>query len=134
VPRVPTGARDRLGLPERFVTGVNEETDSRFWFLLGVQLNDDGVRHRSAALVGAAALRGGVTSKARTLRPRRTGVMVNRRSTPDQREVFIWQGLDVVAATYNEVLPALVHIAEHADKPDLRRVTGTGCPLPETLA
>lgn len=134
MPRVPNGTRDRLGLPERFVTGVNEETDARFWFLLGVQLNDDGVRHRSAALVGAADLRGGVTSKPRTLRPRRMGVMVNRRSTPDQREVFIWQGLDVVAATYDDVLPALIHIAEHAEQPDLRRVTGTACALPENLA
>lgn len=117
----------RLGLPERFVKGVSDTTDARFWFLLGVQLNDDAIRQRTAALVGAADLHEALSSHARTNRLRRAGVVVNRRSTASQRDVFLWQGLDVVEASYEDVVGALNHAAKHAAQPDLRRVKGEPC-------
>jgi hypothetical protein len=124
---------DRLGLPEQFVAG-KEETDARFWFVIGVQLGDDAIRHRTAAIVGAADLRNGVGSKHQARRPRRAGVVINRRSTPYQREVFLWQGLDVVETNYAEVTSALRHVAQHATKPAARRLKGEKCRLAETLA
>lgn len=126
--------KDRLGLPRTFITGSDAQTDARFWFLLGVQLNDDAVRHRTAAVIAAADLRGQVGDAERTASPRRTGVVINRRSTPNQRDVFLWQGLDVVRSTYEEAIPALAHAAHHAARPDVRRLFDDDCRLTETLA
>jgi hypothetical protein len=120
--------RDRLGLPERFVRGTEDGNVTRFWCLLGVQLGDDAVRQRVAAVVGAADLRGGDSDVTRS-RPRRAGVVVNRRSTPDQRDIFLWQGLDVVAADYEDVVPALRHAAKHAADLETRRRVSDPCPI-----
>ena len=115
---------ERLGLPVRLFKG-GHDTDARFWFVLGVQLSDEAVRQRTAAVVSTADLRSHVTKEPRdTLR---AGVVVNRRTTPNERDVFLWQGLDVVAATYEQVLPALRHMAQHTGNPNLRRLMGEGC-------
>lgn len=115
-----------LGLPVRLVKGGNS-SDARFWFLLGVQLSDEAVRHRTAAIVGAADLRRGAGKPPRT--SLRAGVVVNRRSTPNERDVFLWQRMDVVQATYEDVLPDLEHAAAHVTSPRSRRVQGAPCPL-----
>ncbi|KQZ88508.1 hypothetical protein ASD62_03420 [Phycicoccus sp. Root563] len=117
----PAKGEERLGLPARLFKG-GMATDARFWFALGVQLSDEAVRHRTAAVVGTADLRSHVNDAQRTTE--RAGVVVNRRTTPNEREVFLWQGLDVVAATYERVVPALRHMAAHTANPDLRRLPG----------
>ena len=116
----------RLGLPKRLIKGGGPN-DARFWFVLGVQLSDEAVRHRTAAIVGAADLRSDVTDT--PLRAVRSGVVINRRSTANERDVFLWQGMDVVQATYDEVIPALTHAAAHAANPIGRRIKGYPCPL-----
>jgi hypothetical protein len=116
-------AKDRLALPRSFVSGMSKTTDARFWFLLGVQLNDDAVRHRMAATIGAADLRSMIGEREeQKRRPLRAGVVVNRRSTPNQRDVFLWQGLDVVRGTYQDAIPALAHAVQHAANPGARRI------------
>ena len=123
--KTATSVKDRLGLPASYLSGMDEDTDARFWLLLGTQLNDDAVRQRIAATIAASNLRGMIGGAVgRTKLPQRTGVVVNMRTTPRQRDVFLWQGLDVVRGTYADVVPALEHAADHARKPQARRRAG----------
>ncbi|WP_156354340.1 hypothetical protein [Gordonia sp. HS-NH1] len=117
---------ERLGLPERLFKGGTDD-DARFWFVLGVQLSDEAVRQRTAAVVGTADLRSHVSRGPRSTL--RAGVVVNRRTTPNERDVFLWQGLDVVAATYDRVVPAIRHMAAHTSTPKLRRLKGGVCEM-----
>jgi hypothetical protein len=119
----------RLGLPERFVRGMPTKGDARFWFLLGVQLHDDAVRQRAAALIAAADLREGLSPTSSEALHRRAGVVINRRSVASEREVFMWQGLDVVETSYQTATGALAHAALHVLHPEQRRVNGQPCKI-----
>ncbi len=116
----------RLGLQNRLFKGGND-TDARFWLVLGVQLSDESVRHRTAAVVSTADLRSTVNGPKR--KTERAGLVVNRRTSPNERDVFLWQGLDVVAANYEEVVPALRHMAKHTADPTKRRFVGEPCAI-----
>jgi hypothetical protein len=101
--------------------------DRRFWLLLGVQIPDDAVRHRVAALVAAESIRGLVPNADYEMP--RAGVVVNRRSEPAQRDILQWQGLDVVEDDHTAAVDALRHYIGHL-KDNLNRPIGnTGCKL-----
>ncbi|GFG67924.1 hypothetical protein MKUB_54140 [Mycobacterium kubicae] len=101
--------------------------DRRFWMLLGVQIRDDAVRHRVAALVAAESIRGDIPEA--EFETPWTGVVVNRRSEPAQRDIFQWQGLDVVSADHSEVVKALRHYTLHLLDPLSRPVDDENCRL-----
>lgn len=123
-----TDSAHRLGLPERFVRGMTKG-DARFWFLLGVQLHDDAVRQRAAALIAASDLREGLSLTSPETSHRRAGVVINRRSIASEREVFMWQGLDVVETSYQTATSALGHAALHVLHPENRRIKGQSCEI-----
>lgn len=99
-----------------------DNLDQRFWMLLGVQIGDSAIRQRLASLLNGT----GVTAPEAF----RTGVAVVRRSNPQDRDIFHWLGLDVVAADASEVAPALSHYTAHlAAFPYQRRMLDDVCPL-----
>jgi len=66
----------------------------RYWMFLGTQLNDSGVRMRllsNQIAFAAQNVKDGVSENV-------AGMAINRRSRPNDREVFHWFGLDVVKA------------------------------------
>lgn len=83
------------GLPED-LTRTDMRTESaympRYWMLLGAQLSDPGIKLRllSSQITAAQA-----NTKA-GIRSMITGVAINQRSRPADRDVFHWYGFDVV--------------------------------------
>jgi hypothetical protein len=94
-----------------------------------VQLHDDAVRQRAAALIAAADLREGLSPTSSEALHRRAGVVINCRSVASEREVFMWQGLDVVETSYQTATGALAHAALHVLHPEQRRVNGQPCKI-----
>lgn len=132
--------RETIRLPRELVAHEEGKAqvngDRRFWMLLGVQITDDAVRHRVAAVVAAHSIRGEKASpKSDDDRPHTaldlpwTGVVVNHRSQPAQRDIFQWQGLDVVGGRHNDVQKALRHYTRHLLKPETRPVLDEKCEL-----
>ncbi|WP_431818134.1 hypothetical protein [Gordonia jacobaea] len=119
-----------LGLPDSLLKAMRN-TDARFWLLVGVQLADEGVRHRAASIVGASALRDGISREHRSEALKRNGLVVNTRSLPREREIFHWLGLDAVRARYQEIVDSLNHYALHLAAPESRRDPKSVCLLAE---
>lgn len=123
--------RETIRLPRELIGNElgNESinADRRFWMLLGVQITDDAVRHRIAAVVAAQSIRSDYADA--ELETPLTGVVVNQRSEPSQRDIFQWQGLDVIEGYHTDVLSAVRHYTMHLKKPESRPVQDEECSI-----
>lgn len=131
--------RETIRLPRELVAHEEGKAqvngDRRFWMLLGVQITDDAIRHRVAAVVASHSIRGEKPPKIGEGKPHNalelpwTGVVVNSRSEPAQRDIFQWQGLDVVGGLHNDVQKSLRHYTRHLLAPETRPVRNEICML-----
>lgn len=101
------------GLPDELVHG--SDWVPRFWALLGVQIRDHAIRHRVAATISANALR---STDADGASVRRAGVAVIRHSSPGDREVLHWRGIDVVQSDFSELTAEINDYAARLAHPD----------------
>lgn len=97
----------RYGLPPQLTAG--SEGADRFWLVLGVQVNDSGVRFRLAAQLASLSWIGQSRGSLRS----RTGVMVNRRLDSSAPELLHWAGFDVVEDRCEEWSSDIEHLVEH---------------------
>jgi hypothetical protein len=86
--------QQRLSLPHRVASVVGAARWRRFWFLLGVQMQDSAVRNRIMSLTSAVPM---TSDDEAVLNSGRLGVAVNSRLASAERELLQWAGLDVVA-------------------------------------
>lgn len=100
--------------PLRWVTEAGP-SHSRFWMLAGIQFSDSGVRSRLATQAVSSALseaQGGQGSK-NPNRPSRRGMLVNRRSNAQTRDLLQWAGFDVVGGDCRAFRKDLQHYLKH---------------------
>lgn len=129
VPSSESRSIRHYGLPEE-ITGVknNKRTYARFWMVMGVQMGDSGVRYCVTSQIASPhallAVGGG------SGRPRRAGVVVNRRLDVSEQNLLYWHGFDVVRVPCPEFGDDLAHYVRHLRDPDKRTSQGRPCPLP----
>jgi len=119
------------GLPAEFAAG--ERKWSRFWMLLGVQIHDSAVRHRTTTLisslpipleVGRHAPPTGATEETdatqtapagsdKTPEVVQNGVAVNKHLTALEKDLLFWNGFDIVTDDASEFTTDLKHYAAH---------------------
>jgi hypothetical protein len=106
------GQVERFGLP----SGLSASTSStRFWLVLGVQVNDSSVRLRLAAQLAAVDWLG----KNGRDEPNRVGVLVSRRTEVLAHELLYWSGFDVVHDSCENWKAEIDHLVRHLE--DSRR-------------
>jgi hypothetical protein len=122
----------RLGLP-RWITGtpggVNAQF-ARFWLVLGSQLNDSSIRQRLVVQLTSPAL----NAPTPDVRPRRMGLIVNRRLGPLDCRLMQWQGFDIVEDRCEMLSDHLDHYAAHLDNVGVRCDPEKRCNLQGTTA
>lgn len=106
--------RARLGLP-RWIQGTPGGVNAmfaRFWLVVGAQLGDSSIRQRILAQLAATA----ISSPAPRARPKRAGVVVNRRIGVLDGRLMEWQGFDIVKGEGTDLIPHLEHYLVHLDR------------------
>ena len=98
------------GLPPDYASGSDEWT--RFWMMLGVQVEDPALRQRISLVVSSLPnkhYQAGVS--------RGRGLAVNLFATELEGDLLRWHGFSVVRADVSEFTEDLCHYAEHMEKP-----------------
>jgi hypothetical protein len=112
------------GLHADFAASIIES--SRFWMLLGVQIQDNAVRHRITTLISSLP----ALEPAGQLAPEnesgsamdgvstvmQNGLAVNRNLSPLERDLLFWNGFDVVEGDINAFADDLAHYTVHLEK------------------
>lgn len=102
------------GLPP-WITHNQGTSAPRFWMLMGTQLADTGIRLRLMAQLMAARLPSfgkrrhddGAANTPALAPQKRLGLLLNARSGTNDRELFLWNDLDVVDGTHVDCTEAL---------------------------
>lgn len=93
----------------------------RYWFMVGTQVADSSVRLRLLTREIAAIRDPGVREqrlrKLREFAPgvevtERLGVVINETVPTSERQVFLWQGFDVIRGTSGELTPQIRRLSE----------------------
>ena len=122
------GGVEHYGLPSEITDVSNMKTYSRFWMVMGVQMNDIGVRYRVTSQIASpvTALKQGNSYR----RPRRAGVVINRRLDISEQDLLYWYNFDVVRVRCQEnSADDLDHYVKHLENPQLRTKMGNECPI-----
>ena len=89
------------------LTGAGRSALSRFWLVIGVQMDDPSIRYRVAAKFGANP------KNEKALRQDKIGLMVSRTLNASARDLLQWYGFDLVQDTCDEFIPDLGRYADH---------------------
>jgi hypothetical protein len=112
------------GLHADFAASIVES--SRFWMLLGVQIQDNAVRHRITTLISSLpALEpagqmapendsGSAVDGVSTVM--QNGLAVNRNLSPLEKDLLFWNGFDIVEGDINDFADDLAHYTVHLEK------------------
>ena len=126
---IPTKVSDgvgRYGLPMVYASG--ERRWSRFWMMLGVQMQDRALRQRIATVVSSLPLMANPPILRVSDIARRNGVAINRFATELEQDLLIWNGFDVVLDDVTEFAGDLEHYAVHMeDREPGSRLRGCPC-------
>lgn len=113
---IDQGAQDA---PHKLLSdfALDEKRWSRFWLLLGVQIQDTAFRHRVASLISTPR---GRTLASHGFPPRRFGLAVNLYSTELEQELMSWSGFDMVRARVSDFVPDIAHYRRHLLSPEVK--------------